>query len=686
MASFNLPVCDEVKKRVNDRYDGLFHECPNGDRMPFVCCICDEFILKSYEKSEVTFAAMQKMQSVLCWKNMPDNRRAKELEQYFQFDTSKSVLDSRTDFSFLKEMCLSPRGILRKVQRGGSKYKFVVCKRCEGCVKKKTLPRHAILNKNYVGGAPPCLMELTEVELALLSPVRGYGFCFTWVGGRQRSLKGTMTFMRVEKRRIANAVLQLEKMGFNDHVLCLYTGEMTEWQKKRAKDLSTIRTAKVFTALDWLVEHNPRWSNVNLQSMRAELSKKTPVVYDRSSEVDSENSNIECEEIFTCYYPDGATNPTNGGFSEPDGFKLYVEEMAQKGFDIEFQCELQQQFVTNGDADILMDACLLQFPYGIGHMHENRRLPDGSWTDRSDLLEYLQHLSRISQPVFQTNFFQLVMYSLACKTWLLTSSRLSLRGKTTAENLANHLSVEDVKSCINGRRIGNKYGGTHASRSLLNAVDATSRNLPHTNEASKRAAGTNESMQHHFGMSSIFATATFDDENSFLLQVMCGDVVDDDTPVDTLSDQECCDRASKRRHLRIQYPGIATMNFEVLLDILIYEVIGWDMKENKPTPHIGYFGVPEALSFAVEEQGRKTLHVHMSSWIRMVKQWQEDIFFGNALVRRDASRNMQSYSERICSTAMFPQHATILKRAWDHECTMPVSVRSIPTVVPNQEL
>ena len=686
MESLNLPLATEIQKRVNDRYDELFHECPSGDRLPYVCCICDEFILKLSNKGEVTFDAMKKMKDVLSWKSFKDDRRTKELEEYFQFDVSKSVVDTRTDFLFLKEMCLSPRGVLRNVQRGRTKYKFIVCKRCEGCVKKKTLPRHAILNNNYVGGAPACLMELTEVELALLSPVRGYGFCFTWIGGRQRSLKGTMTFMRVEKRRIASAVLQLEHMGFNDHVLCLYTGEITRWQKKRAKELSTIRTAKVFAALEFLVACNPRWSNVDLQEMREDLSNKTPVVYDRSFEVESENSNIESEEIFTCYYPDGATNPTNGGFSEPEGFKTYVEEMAQKGFDVEFQCELQQQFVTDGDADILVDACLQQFPYGIGHMKENRRLPDGSWTDRSDLLEYLQHLSTIAQPVFQTNFFQLVLYSLACKTWLLTSSRLSLRGKTTAENLANHLTVEDVKSCITGRQLGNKYFGTQASQSLLNAVDATSKNLPHTNEASKRAAGTNESMQHHFGMSSIFATVTFDDENSFLLQVMCGNIVDDNRAVDSLTDLECCERVSKRRCLRIKYPGIATMNFEVLLDILMYEVIGWDMKGNKATDHVGYFGVPGALSFAVEEQGRTTIHVHMSIWIRIVKEWQEDIFFGNQRQKTSAIWNMQSYSERICSTEMFPQDHTILRKAWDHDCTVPRSVRSIPLVVPNQDL
>ena len=72
---------------------------------------------------------------------------------------------------------------------------------------------------------------------------------------------------------------------------------------------------------------------------------------------------MEEEEVFTCYYPDGSTTPTNGGFEKPEAFKSCVEEMAKKGFDVEFEAKLQKTFVTGGDADILMDACLLQFPY-----------------------------------------------------------------------------------------------------------------------------------------------------------------------------------------------------------------------------------------------------------------------------------------------------------------------------------
>ena len=133
----------------------------------------------------------------------------------------------------------------------------------------------------------------------------------------------------------------------------------------------------------------------------------------------------------------------------------------------------------------------------------------------------------------------------------------------------------------------------------------------HTNEASRKARGIGESMMHHFGMSSVWLT-TFDDENSFLMQIMSGSRIDDDTPVDELTDQEVCNRAEGCCELRIKFPGLATLNFEILLEILMSEVIGWDMQKNCPNGKQGYCGYPEALNSGFEEQGRWTVHVYMS--------------------------------------------------------------------------
>ena len=55
-------------------------------------------------------------------------------------------------------------------------------------------------------------------------------------------------------------------------------------------------------------------------SIRAELEEKKLVVIDRSEQTESENSNIEQEELFSCYYPDGATTSNSGGFDNPSEF------------------------------------------------------------------------------------------------------------------------------------------------------------------------------------------------------------------------------------------------------------------------------------------------------------------------------------------------------------------------------
>ena len=110
------------------------------------------------------------------------------------------------------------------------------------------------------------------------------------------------------------------------------------------------------------------------------------------------------------------------------------------------------------------------------------------------------------------------------------------------------------------------------------------------------------------------------------------------------------------------------------------------MKKIKAAPHVGIFGEPQGLSFAVEEQGRKTLHVHMSVWISLVREWQDGIFFGTQGEKRSCKKKMQDYSERVCSTKMFSDDVEVQKRAWDHNCSEPMRYRNPPMVVPDQEL
>ncbi len=70
--------------------------------------------------------------------------------------------------------------------------------------------------------------------------------------------------------------------------------------------------------------------------------------------------------------------------------------------------------------------------------------------------------------------------------------------------LANGLDANDLQSTIRGRETGDRFAGTVASRALLDAVDGMSRAIPHSNEAAAAARCTGESMQHIFGVPSVF--------------------------------------------------------------------------------------------------------------------------------------------------------------------------------------
>ena len=682
-----IPTIAKIQMRINEEYDKLYLISPDGKRTPHVCTICDEFLLDIADIEYVTLAKLKKNQDVLRWdKNVTTRERIPHIEESFRY--TKEGLTSE-QLSWLSQLALSPRGDIRKRSTHQNATPSVVCcSRCRLDVEANKTPFYSIVNSNYVGCAPPCLTALSDVELAMITPVKSYGYCFSFVGGAQKNMKGTFTFMRVEARKICRAAMHLEAMGLTDHMVVLLSGRMTDYQRDKARKKGVIRTGLVLRAVEWLVANHKRWKGINMDIFRKELEGVSPVVIDNSSRIESENSNVEEEELFLCYHPDGANNETSGGFDEPGAFKEYVDRMQKDNYNVELQLDLGKEFVRESDGDLLLNACLLQFPYGIGSVDESRVLADGSFTQHTDITKFLDHLSRLSQVTFQTPMFQLIMYSMISKCRLLRSSRLQLKGKHTAETLANGVNSEDISSAIRGRERGFRDAGTAGSNTLLNAVDAMSRALPHTNEASKAARSNGESMQHHHGIGSIFLTVTFDDENSLLIQVLTQEEVDDDTPISELTDDELAARAKRRREIRLDYPGCASMNFEMLLTILTQKVIGWDMTKDCATAEPGLFGFCEAFSMAIEEQGRKTLHAHMTLWIRGFRALQRAIFFGTKVQKKEAGQSIATYHEHLVTTEMFGIMQQRKKQTiFDHPCKVEDrKERDGPNIVDEQGL
>ena len=101
------------------------------------------------------------------------------------------------------------------------------------------------------------------------------------------------------------------------------------------------------------------------------------------------------------------------------------------------------------------------------------------------------------------------------------------------------------------------------------------------------------------------------------------------------------------------------------MNILLEEVVGWDLEKHCKTENQGYFGNVKALNFAIEEQGRQTLHVHMLLWIEQLDKLQEDV----AIDKSSQAKNiLYAYGNHLATTRLFPTDIRDLQKLFDHEC------------------
>jgi hypothetical protein len=77
--------------------------------------------------------------------------------------------------------------------------------------------------------------------------------------------------------------------------------------------------------------------------------------------------------------------------------------------------------------------------------------------------------------------------------------------------------------------------------------------------------------------------------------------------------------------LGLKKPGVCAF-FEIMIDIVFKDVIGWDKKENIATSvNGGIFGKVNAVSMAIQEQGRRTLHAHILLWVEELKEMRSNL-------------------------------------------------------------
>ena len=212
---------------------------------------------------------------------------------------------------------------------------------------------------------------------------------------------------------------------------------------------------------------------------------------------------------------------------------------------------------------------------------ELQKKPDGSFVTSSiDMGKYVEHLSRLSIKYFQKELFTLQLYNIIMKQWILHSAMFRLRNKTTVDKFANNLSEEDVRDVLQRKKKNqSSFTGSFPyspATQFISAIDAITAYLPHTNAAAKKNHNIVECLQHHFGVPTFFVTISPDDENSWIIQVWCGEQIDHNICFDL--DDNLRQKVKEHIALRIEFPRICALFFEEVLQVIIEELIGWDEK------------------------------------------------------------------------------------------------------------
>jgi hypothetical protein len=440
---------NDVVKRVNRSIHNLFHVGDGFQQRPLVCITCDRFIdfdntnyidgAKLYEKKHLfmpTSAAM-------CNRTLSS-----------EYSISRSSFLSKKEYTSLRKCLLSPRAqYVQQIDRR-RKSGFTICKECSTYVVRGSMPLFCIANNFAFGKTPQCLLDLTQVELAMITPIRTFGYCFSYTGGIQKQLKGTLSYYKVSTETIVRTGANLERIGLNNNIILLLYGKLTATQKETVQKKYSIHTGRIIAAIEWLLNNNSHW-RMYKQSFHDIVSCiKRPTIVDNATVVQTNSStltsiSVENTESFQVFYPDGNVSVMTGGQENIDAFQEVIQEATKEGYQIECRMSILSNAVNDYQENNLSKACLLQFPYGIGGLDDERITGT-----IHNLVSFTSYLSMISLPQFHKELFTLQLYNMQLKFLMMDSARWKVRNKLFSELISTGITTEDIDVAIENKRSG----------------------------------------------------------------------------------------------------------------------------------------------------------------------------------------------------------------------------------------
>lgn len=658
----------EVLQRTNLSFDEVGYS--EGAHKAIVCVVCDCFITGVDPLHWIPSTTLYYHRNVLS-------------SSYFYSGGLKTLLklQYKVDDEMLSELLLSPRA-----RHNVSSKEFSCCDSCYSVLQelkfRKNPPKYAISNGFAIGSLPDSLLkEVTPIINNVLAPVRAFNFFLSFMGGREKKIIGNFTFFSQDVAQNMGALQHMfATNNLNPCIFIILLGSFTPTQLNKIKKHGSYNV-EIFKAIyAFFVENNIHYANFpspdDVPLPRVEQIR----LNEEMDDMDEQISNVSTEEeiCWQYWFPShGDPNSFSGTFKNQSEFAraLFVGETPTLLFH-------PTKVVSHAK---LSQICPIAFPFGTGDVDCHRK-PFVSE------IECFQHYMKLSLPQFQEAQTILIIHHIyqRRKSFLTGIAKCNLTngGNTIADQISSIQvnQIDDAISLLRSRKKDDRQPSIppdiHAPvLKLLKCVKTSCSPIGYTNEAAADARNKLFALWMTFGVPSLLFTFSPCDECSFRMQLYAMSNKVSKLPSPNEHIEELFQKLALRKSLRIQFPGACAREFDSLLQCIIKLLIGWDEKKTK---HQGIFGRIVAVAPTIEEQGRTTLHGHLTLWVLNYHVLQQQLFSNDPQIRQNAVNNLHEYFKKVmCSSFEVSEeevHQGVVETHKTQNC------RGIPEPVPLQKL
>ena len=505
-----------------------------------------------------------------------------------------------------------------------------MCNSCSRGLYRRSLPKHSLANKIYVGPVPEVLEDLTMVEESMIALARAKSWIVklqeqnpdTAAPTSQRGLRGhTIIYPQTPDKL---ATLLPPSVGETLTYICvIFVGrsEVTKtWLRDKAKPL-VVRREKVRNALIWLKENNPLYKDLEISEENLDALPNNDVLPYHIERVESDDA----QEVLVSRYDNSAEeqpeNETESRFES-----VVVTDVDAHTPVNQLRAAAVRHVKTNGksfirvghgskpvneffNVDLFPMLYPTLYPYGCGGFEDR---------DRKKAISMKEHVKALftwDDKRFQTHYsFLFTVFNMLQRRALLLGCSLKVK-KTSFDRFAKQFSSVSSQSVARvlekverGEKVAAETDEDKKVLRLMKEVNLVTSKVP--GSSASRVAMRNEiralTMTH--GMPSFYLTINPADCHNPIVKFLAGEEIDLEN---MLEDQ--IPKYWEQAVLLSTNPTIGAKFFNQYLKAFVRTVLGY--REDGTGDHDGVLGTVKAHYGCVEAQGRGSLHCHMLVWV-----------------------------------------------------------------------